>query len=103
MIYLYIYRFTHNNPSHNLLIYTRFRSGSSFVGSLFSHHPDVYYVFESMKFVEFSRERNDLYTPEVVNRRIQEVLSCTLKPMLSKTYSITGKKYWWYKVRMWAK
>ena len=34
-----------------VMILTRYRSGSSFVGDLFSHHPDVYYMFEPLRLV----------------------------------------------------
>ena len=32
-----------------VLIFTKFRSGSSFIGDLFSHHKEVFYVFEPFK------------------------------------------------------
>ena len=36
-----------NYPIRNqFVIYTRYRSGSSFIGELFNQHPDVFYMFE---------------------------------------------------------
>ena len=36
----------------NILLYTNMRSGSSFVGNLFSQNPDIFYLFEPFKFLE---------------------------------------------------
>ena len=36
----------HYPIQNQLVIYTRFRSGSSFVGEIFKQHPDVFYLFE---------------------------------------------------------
>lgn len=44
----------HNNsykpglPTKNVLVFARWRSGSTFAGSLFNFNPDVYYVFEPL-------------------------------------------------------
>ena len=46
--------------SIKILIVTRFRSGSSFVANLFSHHPGVFYVFEPFllnKSISFNAEK----------------------------------------------
>ena len=85
MTHLFAIRSGTLSDVNTLLIYTRFRSGSSFTGSLFSHHPHVYYLFEAMKFVEHSRNKNDLHEPEVVSQRIREVFSCQFQSLLAFT------------------
>ena len=36
----------HYQIQNQLVIYTRYRSGSSFVGEIFKQHPDVFYTFD---------------------------------------------------------
>ena len=36
------------NVKIKLMIFTRYRSGSTFTGELFSHHPDVFYMLEPL-------------------------------------------------------
>ena len=81
------------SSSHNLLIYTRFRSGSSFTGSLFSHHPKVYYLFETIRYVQFSRNETDLENPEMLSKRMQDVFDCRFAGLLA-TSSLQG----WFEV-----
>lgn len=38
------------------VIYTRYRSGSSFVGDLFSNHPDIFYLFEPLKLLSLQKQ-----------------------------------------------
>ncbi|CAH1793035.1 unnamed protein product [Owenia fusiformis] len=42
----------------HIIIFTNRRSGSSFIGKLFSEHPDVFYMFEPLKPLEFMSEKN---------------------------------------------
>ena len=45
-----------NSKKKKFLIYTRYRSGSSFVGELFNHHPDNYYMFEPLKLLSLQHK-----------------------------------------------
>ena len=67
-----------------LIIYTRFRSGSSFVGSIFAHNPLVYYMFEPMKFVEFSN-RSDSSKEKIFSKSIDETLSCKFRSVFESS------------------
>ena len=45
-----------SGPKNRFLIYTRYRSGSSFVGELLNNHPDVYYMFEPLKLLSLQEQ-----------------------------------------------
>ena len=42
-----------------VLIYTQWRSGSSFLGDFFSSHPDVFYVFEPLKMFDSNTSKSN--------------------------------------------
>ena len=71
------------NYSNRLLIYSRYRSGSSFTGSLFSHNPNIFYIFEPMKFVEYSTVPGDLYNKTNLRVRVKQIFQCVFEPMIS--------------------
>ena len=68
-------KFVTFHPNRSLVIYTRYRSGSTFAGSLFDENPEVYYFFEPMKMVEYSFEAEDEH---IFNRRMKNIFSCDL-------------------------
>ena len=78
-------------PKHFMVLYTRQRSGSSFVGGLFSHNPHVYYTFEPMNFVRSSKVPGDITNPAVVSKRLEEISHCNFRETLTRTRK---KPYW---------
>ena len=43
-----------------VLIYSKWRSGSSFLGDLFSSHPEVFYIYEPLKMFDNFRKRRKI-------------------------------------------
>lgn len=83
--------FTKRKPKDFLLLYTRQRSGSSFVGGLFSHNPLIYYTFEPMNFVRSSKIITDISNPDVVSKRLHEISQCNFRDTLKRS---NKKPYW---------
>ncbi len=80
------------------VIYTRYRSGSSFLGNFFSKHPDVYYLFEPLKL--FSRQTNSVnYVKDYGPLLLNDMLHCRFNRTVerAKEFSSMGhstvKKY----------
>ena len=82
-----------------MVLYSRQRSGSSFVGGLFSHNPAVYYTFEPMNFVCSSKVQGDINNPTVVSSRLEEISRCNFRETLTRT----RKKDYWRTVSFCAK
>ena len=43
-----------------VLIYSRWRTGSSFLGDIISSHPDVFYIHEPLKMFDSFRKRRKM-------------------------------------------
>ena len=74
------------------LIYTMFRSGSSFTGEIFSHHPDVFYMFEPMQLYAHGSKDRDYYISKHGIPLLQHALRCNVAPLLHdvESYSKQG-------------
>ena len=77
------------DPEKSVIIYTRFRSGSSFLGSIFRSNPEVYYTFEPMKFIEQSPRSADLMSTEKVADHLSDVFSCSFHSLVN-----SSDQYW---------
>ena len=72
--------FSHSSNTQSVLIYTRYRSGSSFVGELFNSHPDIYYIFEFTKFLHHNNENRTVYlSSSLVESCLADATSCWFK------------------------
>ncbi|KAM4696173.1 uncharacterized protein WCC33_014915 [Rhinophrynus dorsalis] len=68
----------------HILILTSWRSGSSFLGQIFNHHPNVFYLFEParMVWVKFPGESAEvLHYP--VRDLLRSLFSCDMSPLHS--------------------
>ena len=66
-----------SSKSKHILIYTRYRSGSSFIGGLFNSHPDVFYIFEFTKFLRRTKDyRSVLRNSVLVESCLEDVMAC---------------------------
>ena len=50
-----------DSKKKKFLIYTSYRSASSFVGELFNNHLDIYYMFEPLKLLSLQRKVSHFY------------------------------------------
>ncbi|KAM4695939.1 carbohydrate sulfotransferase 6-like [Rhinophrynus dorsalis] len=76
----------------HILILTSWRSGSSFIGQIFNHHPDVFYLFEPDRvvWVKFPDESaNLLHYP--VRDLLSSLFSCDVSPLHS--YLLQGGRF----------
>ena len=65
------------SKTKHVLIYTRYRSGSSFVGELFNSHPNVFYIFEFIKFLRKNNANRSVYRNSLlVESCLDDVTSC---------------------------
>ena len=73
-----------SSSSVKAVIFTRYRSGSSFVGDLFSHHDDVYYIFEP--FIITKQLSNMTYADISANseRDLDRIFACDFRRLFSK-------------------
>ncbi|XP_075690620.1 carbohydrate sulfotransferase 4-like [Rhinoderma darwinii] len=73
-------------PIHVLII-SSWRSGSSFIGQIFNHHPDVFYLFEPghSVWMRFNKEgANLLHYP--VRDLIHSLFTCDVTPLQEYVY-----------------
>ncbi|KAL4624814.1 carbohydrate sulfotransferase 1-like [Arapaima gigas] len=74
---------TNPNPNQliskktHILIFATMRSGSSFLGQVFSHHPDVFYLFEPLYHAEQSSIKNAEKHAEI----LKNLFSCNLNSL----------------------
>ncbi|XP_018621399.2 carbohydrate sulfotransferase 1-like [Scleropages formosus] len=61
----------------HILIFATTRSGSSFLGQLFNHHPDVFYLFEPLFHIERSGTSNHRLYSNVLRR----LFDCNLRSL----------------------
>ncbi|XP_053545108.1 carbohydrate sulfotransferase 5-like [Bombina bombina] len=74
---------TQKKPVH-LLILTSWRSGSSFLGQIFNHHPDVFYLFEPARvvWVKIPNESAELlHYP--IRDLLHSLFNCDVSPLHS--------------------
>ena len=45
-----------DSKKKKFLIYTRYRSGSSFVGEMLKNHPDIHYMFEPLHLISLQKK-----------------------------------------------
>ncbi|XP_078363375.1 carbohydrate sulfotransferase 4-like [Oculina patagonica] len=60
----------------NLIIIAHGRSGSSFTGDIFNHHPDVFYMYEPLQTVERTRKDFKLDYNSLAQKFLSNVLQC---------------------------
>ncbi len=75
------------------IIYTRYRSGSSFLGDIFSQHHNVYYMFEPLKI--FSNQPDSLgYVRDYAAHYLREMLNCRFEETIkdAREFSHNGLK-----------
>ena len=89
-------------PRQKIIIYTLYRSGSSFIGDLFANHPDVYYVFEPLQTYPHynstdknkpKEDRNE-HISRVGGQFLKQLLSCHMGPFVEdvKKYHVDGNR-----------
>ncbi|KAM4696174.1 carbohydrate sulfotransferase 5-like [Rhinophrynus dorsalis] len=74
----------HQEKRVHILIVSSWRSGSSFLGQIFNHHPNVFYLFEPARtvWVKFPGESADvLHYP--VRDLLSSLFSCDVSPLHS--------------------
>ena len=61
----------------NVLIVAHGRSGTTFAGDIFNHHPDVFYMYEPLQTVErtHKRKNNDQY-PKLATEYLKRIYQC---------------------------
>ncbi|XP_053329053.1 carbohydrate sulfotransferase 4-like [Spea bombifrons] len=73
-----------DSPKKNvhIIILSSWRSGSSFLGQIFNHHPDVFYLFEPprMVWVKLPNERAD-YLHYPIRDLIHSLFNCDVSPL----------------------
>ena len=89
-----LYKFGSIIPSSetiNILIATRGRSGSSFIGDLLGHYPGTFYSYEPLHFLDFPKTNSHKVqtSSEEQSRLIKQVFQCTP----SKEY-VQHQRYW---------
>ena len=68
-----------SSESINILIATRGRSGSSFIGDLLGHYPGTFYSYEPLHFLDFPKTNSHKVqtSSEEKSRLIKQVFQCT--------------------------
>ena len=46
----------YDSKEKKFLVYTRYRSGSSFVGEMLKNHPDIHYMFEPLHLISLQKK-----------------------------------------------
>ncbi|CAH1793036.1 unnamed protein product [Owenia fusiformis] len=69
--------------NHRIVIMTRRRSGSSFIGELFQRNPDVFYMFEPLKPLDILNSKD---TPQVIESLGFKHLRNTMRCNFDKSY-----------------
>ena len=74
-----------NSPpeqGERVILFTRYRSGSSFIGQLLNQHPDIYYIFEPFKMFVENIHSTTHYIHSTTHLYLEQVLACKLKPII---------------------
>ncbi|XP_031569269.1 carbohydrate sulfotransferase 1-like [Actinia tenebrosa] len=63
----------------NLIILSHSRSGSSFLGQIFNHHPDVFYMYEPFYIMKVTTlDQSNFYESSAL-RLLDDILNCNFK------------------------
>lgn len=84
----------------SVIIFTRYRSGSSFVGELLNQHPDIFYVFEPLKllphdgeWLQFVREKGPNYLEDVLQCKFNRLIKDSIQMTPTDTGRVKAWKY----------
>ena len=80
-----------------IIIYARYRTGSSFTGELFQQNPDVFFAFEPLKFLSFGGQS---FVNQGAEAALKLVLSCQFQTILDVGHNISDNrilKFWKYR------
>ncbi|KAJ7365189.1 hypothetical protein OS493_007840 [Desmophyllum pertusum] len=71
----------------NIVIMSYPRSGSSFLGDVFNHHPEVFYLFEPLRTVQRSFSKDSVFEFDFSSTSYQNSASTFLKDIMNCTFS----------------
>lgn len=68
-----------DEPSTNLIILSHSRSGSSFLGQIFNHHPDVFYVYEPFYIMKVTTLDHSSFYESSALQLLNDILNCNFE------------------------